>query len=375
MKHILFFIPTLSNGGAERVLCNLVNRLCDIDGFDVSVLTLFKDDRNKLSNKVYYAYVFSWKFRGNVHLLKLFPATWLYNWMIGNRGKYDIVVSYLQSPTMRIVGGCRDSSVNTVNWIHFGFKTLDGLKKYYRNKKEFVSSILSYSSTVFVSQSAKVDLLNMLPDLASKDCRVIYNINDFKEIRKKSNELVKEDCFNTNAIKIISAGRFTSQKSFDRLIRIIAKLNSEGIVADLFLLGKGSLQDYYLKISEKMNIFDKVHLLGYQSNPFKYYKLADIFVCSSIQEGYSTALTEALVVGLPVITTDCAGMHELLGQNEYGIITDNNENALYGAIKKVVTEESILIYYKSQSMKRGMELAESDNLKPVIDLFEELFIK
>ena len=49
MIHILFFIPTLSNGGAERVLCNLVNKLCEAEGYDVSVLTLFKDNRNKLS--------------------------------------------------------------------------------------------------------------------------------------------------------------------------------------------------------------------------------------------------------------------------------------------------------------------------------------
>ena len=72
MRRILFFIPTLSNGGAERVLCNLVNKLCQIEDFDISVLTLFKDNRNKLSFKVKYSYVFSLKFRGNVHLLKIF---------------------------------------------------------------------------------------------------------------------------------------------------------------------------------------------------------------------------------------------------------------------------------------------------------------
>lgn len=60
-----------------------------------------------------------------------------------------------------------------------------------------------------------------------------------------------------------------------------------------------------------------------------------MYVCSSRREGFSTAVTEALIVGTPVVSTNCSGAYELLGKNnEYGIVTENNEDALYEGIKK-----------------------------------------
>ena len=80
------------------------------------------------------------------------------------------------------------------------------------------------------------------------------------------------------------------------------------------------------------------------------------FICLLI-EGYSTAVTESLVLGIPVITTDCSGMHELLEDNKYGIITENSESALYKGIKLFLDTPELLNHYKNQAIKRGKDFS------------------
>ena len=83
-----------------------------------------------------------------------------------------------------------------------------------------------------------------------------------------------------------------------------------------------------------------MYFLGYKENPYKYLKNSDLFVCSSYFEGFSTAVTESIIVGTPVVTTNCSGMKEMLGKNnEYGIVVDNKEEALYKELKKILSDK------------------------------------
>ena len=99
---------------------------------------------------------------------------------------------------------------------------------------------------------------------------------------------------------------------------------------------------------------DCVSLLGYDTNPYKYLAKCDLFVCSSQTEGFSTAATEAFIVGIPVCTTDVSGMRELLGENnEYGLITENNELALYDGIKTLIDNQELLASYSKKAIERS----------------------
>ena len=109
---------------------------------------------------------------------------------------------------------------------------------------------------------------------------------------------------------------------------------------ELWIIGVGaeeeSLREYILK-----NNLSNVKLLGYKSNPYKYIKASDLFVCSSRAEGFSTVVSEAIVLEKPIIATKCSGMKELLGENEeYGIVCENSTNALYASIKKILEEKN-----------------------------------
>ena len=111
-----------------------------------------------------------------------------------------------------------------------------------------------------------------------------------------------------------------------------------------------------------------VKLLGFHSNPYKYIVQGDLFVCSSRSEGYSTAVTEALILGVPVITTDCSGMMELLKNGECGIITPNDDEAFYQGLKSLLTDASLLEHYRQKAIERGKDFTIESLMKPIEDL-------
>ena len=120
------------------------------------------------------------------------------------------------------------------------------------------------------------------------------------------------------------------------------------------------------KLIALYHLEDDVDLLGYQLNPYKYVAKADLFVCASHAEGFSTAATEALIVGTPVVTTPVAGMEEMLGSNnEYGIITQMNEDSLYKNIKGLIENKEKLDHYKKQASIRGLFFSKENTVKAV----------
>ena len=78
-----------------------------------------------------------------------------------------------------------------------------------------------------------------------------------------------------------------------------------------------------------------------------------MLVCSSRYEGFSTFITEGMILGKPVVTTDCTGMRELLGESEYGLIVENNEEALLEGMKKMLNDATLRDHYSAAAFNRG----------------------
>lgn len=140
----------------------------------------------------------------------------------------------------------------------------------------------------------------------------------------------------------------------------------------LLLLGTGEKEQELKKIARDLQIENIISFLGYKKNPYKYVKNADLFVCSSLYEGFSTAVTESLIVGTPVVTTLCSGMKELLGDNEFGLITDNDEQALLKGILKLLNDRQLLLHYKRKAIERGLMFDTQKTTAAVETFFEEL---
>ena len=155
---------------------------------------------------------------------------------------------------------------------------------------------------------------------------VIHNILDYSDIKDKSNETT--DIAKTVTPQFIAVGRLEAQKGYPRLLKCMNELSHEGCEYAFWIVGEGSQKQDLQKYILDNHLEDKVQLLGFQSNPYKYLKQADAFVCSSYAEGYSTAAIESLLMNTPVLTVECSGMHELLDGHAYGENVQNDDQSL-----------------------------------------------
>ena len=366
MTKVLFLIPNHAHGGAEKVLVNLVNNM-DKTKFDVTVQTLFDVGVNRqyLNSDVKYIGGFKRMPRGNTYVMKLFSPEKLYKHFI--RDNYDIIVSYLEGPTARIVSGCTNPNTKLVSWIHIEQHTKELASKSFRSYKEALDCYSKFDRTVCVSDTVKNDFESIFD--TKKPVEVLYNTNESEKIKKLSDEKVDDVNFSKDIINIISVAKIVPSKGYDRLMKIHKKLIGKNIKNHIYILGIGEEKEKYEKYLTENNLTDTFTFLGYRDNPYKYVKKADLYVCSSRREGFSTAVTEALIVGTPVVSTNCSGAYELLGENnEYGIVTENDEDALYEGIKKMLTTPDLLETYAVKAKERGKAFSTEKTVKAVEEM-------
>lgn len=368
MKKVLFLIRDLGHGGAEKVLVNLVNHM-DRDKFDITVMTLFDEGVNKqfLAPHIKYKYCFKKSIPGNSHILKLFSALTLHKLLI--KDKYDIEVSYLEGPSARVISGCPHSGTKLVSWIHIEQLSKKVAAMSFRSFNESYGCYSRFDKIICVSEAVKNDFLSFY-DLLDAD--VLYNTNESAKIYELSKETMNIN-LSADMVKIIGVGKVVKNKGFDRLARIHCRLRKEGYPIHMYILGIGAQKNEIEKYLESENEKDSFTFLGYQTNPYKYVSKADLFVCSSLSEGFSTAATEALIVGTPVCTVEVAGMKEMLGENnEYGIVTENSEEALYEGIKSLLDNPDLLKHYKEKAIERGKFFSTEKTVKAVETMLSEL---
>lgn len=370
MIKILFMIPTLSHGGAEKVLVNLVNNM-DKSKYDITVQTLFDGGVNRqfLKPHIKYKHCMNKEFRGNTKILSLFSPASLYKRFI--KEDYNIVVSYLEGATARIISGCPNKNTKLVSWIHVEQHTKENASRAFRNFDEAQKCYAKFDQTICVSEYVKEDFTKIF-NIQNPSC-VLYNTNETEKIIEmslESQDLIKS----SNDYKNICAvGTIKKSKGFDKLARIHKKLLDKGINQKVYIFGTGPEQETIEKYLKENNLCNTFIFAGYCTNPYKYVKNSDLFVCSSEAEGFSTAATESLIVGTPVVTTLCSGMEEMLGKNnEYGLITENNEDALYSGIKKVLTEKGLLDHYAEKALERGKFFSREKTVQSVEKMFESL---
>lgn len=368
MKNILFLIPTLGGGGAERVLVNLVNNLSK-EKYRITVQTLFDVGTNKKYLKGHVEYIpgFEKIIPGNVRLFKLFSPEFLYKKLVKKR--YDIVVSYLEGPTARIVAGCPYDS-KLISWVHAEQKTVSAAAYSYRSTQEYVKCCQKYDYTVCVAETVKQDFLSTVQ--LNKPCTVLYNTNEDQIIRDKG----KEDAVlpvGRDGIKVISVARLRPEKGFDRLIEVHKRLLDEGFAHEIFVLGEGDEKEKLLKMIHSHRVQETFHLMGFHQNPYKYISKADLYVCPSFREGFSTAVTEALILGIPVVSTECSGAKELLGNdNEFGIVVENSTEGIYKGMKSMLSGVATIHKYKLASEQRGQFFSKENTVLRVEQLLDNI---
>ena len=371
-RKVLFLIESLAGGGAEKVLTTLVQHI-DKERFDVTVCAIsgggkYEDaikkqvDYRAILNDSKEGYAWKkWLYVLKHHLVyKWLPLSWVYCLFVpqGN----DVEVAFVEGFTTKLLSYSTNQGARKYAWVHIDLHQNHWTKKVYDNLKEETDVYNQYTELFGVSNTVVAAFRKEFPDV-TVPMESVYNPIDAHDILCRANEIV--DLKRGKSLLMVTVGRLEPQKSYMRLLRIAKKLIEDGMDVELWILGDGTERNLLEQYVSENKMQERVCLLGFHTNPYKYLRQGDLFVCSSLSEGYSTAVTEALILGLPIITTDCSGMAELLKNGECGVITENDEAALYEGLKRLLTDKSLLEHYRHKAIERGKEFSIEHLMKPI----------
>lgn len=346
----------MSIGGVEKVIVNTLNGL-DYSRFHVTLLIMYKTEKEKINlkkipDKVKICYLFNNPVNGLLkkiifYLFMFFPHILINKFLV--KEKYDIVVTTKDIFAYPI-------SVNKshkVMWVHGGLEYLEEekstlLNSLKRNYKKYTYS--KFNRIILLTDTVKERFCNIYG--LEENCIVVQNPINHYEIANLSNDSVNDFKFN-DTLNIVCSCRLSVEKGVHRLINSCSQLLKEGYDFHLLIIGDGPEKAKLRELTLKDELLNsKVTFLGFKENPYKYLRNCHLYVSPSLTEGFPLSIAEAIILGLPILSTDCNGPSEMLDRGSYGLIVENNEIGLTNGLRKILSNPELLDYYMTQSKKR-----------------------
>ena len=139
---------------------------------------------------------------------------------------------------------------------------------------------------------------------------------------------------------------------YKRLIEAVVRLRHEGRDLSLALVGEGTEEGQIRDLIRENGAEEYISVVNGKNNPYPYIKESDLLVCASYKEGYNLAVAEAMILGVPVLSTDCIGPRELLDGGKYGMLTENSDEGLYSGLKQLYDSPELLEEYRKKAVER-----------------------
>lgn len=383
-KNLAIIIPTLANGGAERV---------------ASILSLFLPGNYNQHIMLYDASKVDYQHKGELIDLSFEitsnPIKKFYLIIkriiifkkMKKRLKIDISISFLDSVNLlNLLSKKNEKIIVTVH--SYKSKVIKGVRG--KIIKTLMTLLYNKSDRIIaVSHMVKKDLIEEF-NLKADKIDVIYNSVELRKIESKKEERLEkeyEKLFSDYDV-IINVGRLTKAKGQEHLIKAFAEVRKKNENAKLVILGNGELEVNLKRLAENLGLNNDVYFLGYKSNAYKYISKSKVLVSSSLWEGFGNVIVEAMACGTPVISTDCkAGPREILAPTtdpliqttgieyaEYGVLTPVpnkyvrsntdflvEESFLSKAILEILEDEIKRVNYINKGMERVVEF-DIDNI-------------
>jgi glycosyltransferase involved in cell wall biosynthesis len=333
--NVMIVCPTLAFGGAETVSVNLANEFVKKG---VSVELIVFDDtgilRSEISKDV------------KLHALRYrkarFAVFGLYLHIAKRRPDY--VISMLRAASTAVGISFRIPFLKSKLVIREAslYVPSENTGTFQARIESFILKLAYRSCDAFIANSeGTLKTFNNHKVLSKKTVvKVIGNPVLTDELEEQLQRPVRHPWFRDKRFKIIvSAGRLHEVKDQGNLIRAFKIVVQQIPEARLVIFGDGPERENLHGLIKVLELEDLVSLAGYEPRPVNYIAKADVFVLSSKREGFGNVIVEALVTGIPVISTDCPGNPgNLLGHGKYGILVPvGDSNALADAIKTVLS--------------------------------------
>ncbi|MGG0237739.1 glycosyltransferase [Bacillus rhizoplanae] len=368
-KNLLFVMPSLSAGGGEKSLINLLSQidysLYNVDLFlfsktgifinsvprEVNILDLpsnykifayrFKNSignylKNGQVNLAYSKVMFAIKNR----LIKEAAISEQYTWKYQREAfevlekEYDAAIGYLEKSSIYFVVD-KVKAKKKIGWIHTNYSnsgmdcTFDAV--YFEQLDHIIT----------VSDECAKSLHESFSNLKSK-ITVIYNIvapRIIYDLSKKDTE--DNNLFDRNSICIITVARLNREKGIDLAVKSCKLLLNKGYKIKWYVLGDGDERNTLESLIEDYHLTNHFKLLGVKENPYPYIRKADIYVQPSRYEGKSIAIDEAKILGKPIVVTNFETAKDQINHEINGIIADMSEEGITMKIEKLIKDKEL----------------------------------
>lgn len=389
MKRLLIIHRDLRGGGIERII-SLLSQYAP-EGYEVSLALTGKQINYKLGS------------RTRIYFIHPYRAPWDFL-----RSLLDLYIVILREKPSAVLS-MKGKTWNLTLFL-LGIKRIISLRGYLMYKHIGIINKFLYllkrkllypraNKIIVISQELKKFLVKEW-HIPSNKIIVIYNPLDVQLITNQAAAPLTNDELSIFKQKvIINVGRLEKQKGQWHLIRAFKHVSEEVPDAKLLILGKGSLRNYLEKLILSLNLKNRIFLLGWKSNPFKYMARSFLFCFPSLYEGFGNAVIEALACGLPVMSADClSGPREILAPGtkykvdelrepeyaEYGILMPVMDGRFYTGKDPLTWQEEVwaeemikclknpqkITHYKQKGLKRAQDF----NVKNVISkYFQTIF--
>ncbi|TKG95414.1 glycosyltransferase [Puteibacter caeruleilacunae] len=374
-RRLLFLMPSLAGGGAERTLINLFKAI-DYTRYEVHLVVVAKYGPyvKQVPQEVQTTYLFNSNLV--VRILALLQKKTGWEWLFKQRiqrklGKqtFDVGISFLDSNFTNLlffVEGIK----RRFTWVHSSYKSYRNFARFYENKAYREKLIKERYSRLdgicFVSHDALEEFKEVFGEY--DDMRVVYNLIDSNGVLEKAC-VEKADKVDTR-FQFVALGSLLPVKGFDRLIRAAKILKDQGEEFLVTIAGRGPEEDQLKKLVDENQLNNYISFAGFLSNPYSLLKSADAFVMSSVSEALPTVLCEAMILGKPTVVTNCSGCRELVEQGKYGLMAEQDDADLASKMSQYITNPELLEHFHKQSLERANIFNDQAMLAEYYDVFE-----
>lgn len=266
-----------------------------------------------------------------------------------NPKTYDIAISYAQGvPTFYVAE--KITAKSKFAWVNMSYRLAAKDQQF---QKKFYDE---YNRVVAVSDSAKEVFSETFPELKDQ-ISVIYDINNPEFIFKMA-EVGETFDDQFDGLRILTIGRLNYQKGYDIAIAACKKLKETGIKFRWYALGKGPLKEEIKKSIKEHDLSDYFVLLDIKTNPYPFIKDSDIYVQTSISEGFGLAIAEARMLNIPVVSTKFDAVFNQMIDGKNGLVVEMNGEAVFEGIMRIIQNDGLrenIIRYLQNEKKGNVE--------------------
>jgi glycosyltransferase involved in cell wall biosynthesis len=371
-RKILFLIPSLRGGGAERTLINLLHKV-DYNRYDIDLIVVSKLGPyiHEVPEEVEVTYLFRNNFLVRVlgYLHRTFNIEWFFRKKMAVVDKsYDVGISFLDSNYTDLLF-FTDSIEKRVSFIHGSYLSHSNYDRfykhdYYRNKMQ-EKRFSKLDGIYFVSHDSMSDFVELFGEFP--EMGVVYNMIDREGVLRKSRSsgTPTDDTFT-----FMAAGSLIPIKGFDRLIRAAGIARNKGYNFKVLIAGSGPEEKSLNQLIHNLKLEETIKLLGFVKNPYPLMKSSDVFVMSSVSEALPTVLCEAMILGVPTLVTNCSGCRGLVEGGEYGLMAEQDDHDYADKMMLLMDDSRLLEEYAEKSLQRAVLFDDERILQRYYEIFD-----